>query len=97
MSLATLRVTGSLAKSTEVMKYMQALVKIPEIQASMQELSREMMKVMFITNLLKPYSINLSFSDFWQLYYILLCYIIFYYVAIYFRYILSGFSGFLAA
>eukprot|EP00795_Rhopilema_esculentum_P012344 gene12344-2995_t len=42
--LATLRVSGSLQQSTEVMKYMQALVKVPEIQASMQELSREMMK-----------------------------------------------------
>eukprot|EP00794_Sanderia_malayensis_P005425 gene5425-6104_t len=42
--LATLRVSGSLQKSTEVMKYMQALVKVPEIQASMRELSMEMMK-----------------------------------------------------
>ena len=45
---ATLRVSGSLQQSTEVMKYMQALVKVPEIQASMQELSREMMKVLMI-------------------------------------------------
>ena len=42
--------TGSLAKSTEVMKYMQELVRVPEIQASMHELSREMMKVMGIPN-----------------------------------------------
>lgn len=43
--LATLRVSGSLEKSTEVMRYMQQLVKLPEIQATMQELSKEMMKV----------------------------------------------------
>lgn len=43
--LATLRISGSLQKSTEVMKYMQELVKLPEIRATMQELSKEMMKV----------------------------------------------------
>lgn len=42
---AVLRVAGSLQKSTEVMKAMQTLVKIPEIQATMRELSKEMMKV----------------------------------------------------
>ncbi|MBV99062.1 Charged multivesicular body protein 3, partial [Eschrichtius robustus] len=40
-----LRVAGSLQKSTEVMKAMQSLVKIPEIQATMRDLSKEMMKV----------------------------------------------------
>lgn len=42
---AVLRVAGSLQKSTEVMKAMQNLVKIPEIQATMRDLSKEMMKV----------------------------------------------------
>lgn len=42
---AVLRVAGSLQKSTEVMKAMQNLIKIPEIQATMRELSKEMMKV----------------------------------------------------
>jgi len=42
--LATLRVTGALQTSTEVMKSMQSLVRLPEIQKTMQELSREMMK-----------------------------------------------------
>lgn len=37
---------GALQKSTEVMKAMQSLVKIPEIQATMRELSKEMMKVL---------------------------------------------------
>ncbi|XP_023572428.1 charged multivesicular body protein 3-like isoform X1 [Octodon degus] len=42
--LAVLRVARSLQKSTDVMKAMQSLVKIPEIQAPMSELSKEMMK-----------------------------------------------------
>ncbi|XP_023322141.1 charged multivesicular body protein 3 isoform X1 [Eurytemora carolleeae] len=42
--LATLKVTGALQTSTEVMKSMQSLVRLPEIQKTMQELSREMMK-----------------------------------------------------
>lgn len=43
--LAVLRVAGAMQKSTEVMKAMQNLVKIPEIQATMRELSKEMTKV----------------------------------------------------
>ena len=42
--LAALRVAGSIQKSTEVMKSMQALVKVPEVAQTMQELSKEMMK-----------------------------------------------------
>ena len=42
---ATLRMAGALEKSGEVMKYMQQLVKVPEIQATMNEMSKEMMKV----------------------------------------------------
>jgi charged multivesicular body protein 3 len=42
--LATLKVTGALQTSTEVMQSMQSLVKLPEIQKTMQEMSREMMK-----------------------------------------------------
>jgi len=42
--LATLKVTGALQTSTEVMQSMQSLVRLPEIQKTMQELSREMMK-----------------------------------------------------
>lgn len=44
-SLAVLRIAGALQKSTEVMKAMQNLVKVPEIQATMRELSKEMTKV----------------------------------------------------
>lgn len=42
---ATLRVAGALSKSTEVMQSMQQLVKVPEIHATMREMSKEMMKV----------------------------------------------------
>ncbi|OXB54259.1 hypothetical protein ASZ78_012696 [Callipepla squamata] len=50
---AVLRVAGSLQKSTEVMKAMQSLVKIPEIQATMRELSKEMMKAGIIEEMLE--------------------------------------------
>ncbi|KAL6055064.1 hypothetical protein STEG23_035307 [Scotinomys teguina] len=43
--LSVLRVAGFLQKSTEVMKVMHNLMKIPEIWATIQELSKDMMKV----------------------------------------------------
>lgn len=51
--LALLRVSGSLQKSTEVMKAMQNLIKIPEIQATMRDLSKEMMKAGIIEEMLE--------------------------------------------
>ncbi|KAG7461549.1 hypothetical protein MATL_G00192240 [Megalops atlanticus] len=51
--LSVLRVAGALQKSTEVMKAMQSLVKIPEIQATMRELSKEMMKAGIIEEMLE--------------------------------------------
>ncbi|XP_062903143.1 E3 ubiquitin-protein ligase RNF103 isoform X4 [Mobula hypostoma] len=51
--LAVAKVTGALEKSTEVMKAMQNLVKIPEIQATMRELSKEMMKAGIIDEMLE--------------------------------------------
>ena len=42
---AQVRVAGSLSKSADTMKAMQQLVKVPEIQKTMQEMSKEMMKV----------------------------------------------------
>ncbi|XP_067885235.1 E3 ubiquitin-protein ligase RNF103 isoform X3 [Heterodontus francisci] len=51
--LAIAKVTGSLEKSTEVMKAMQNLVKIPEIQATMRDLSKEMMKAGIIEEMLE--------------------------------------------
>lgn len=51
--LALLRVSGSLQKSTEVMKAMQNLIKVPEIQATMRDLSKEMMKAGIIEEMLE--------------------------------------------
>ena len=42
---AMMRMAGSISKSTDVMKAMQNLIKVPEIQSSMMELSKEMAKV----------------------------------------------------
>ena len=50
--LATLKVAGALAQSADVMKSMSALVKIPETQKAMMELSREMMKAGIIEEML---------------------------------------------
>jgi charged multivesicular body protein 3 len=43
-----LRIAGALQRSTEVMKAMQQLIKIPEVAATMRDLSKEMMKVLYI-------------------------------------------------
>lgn len=43
--IATLKIAGTLQKSSEVMSMVNNLVKLPEISAQMQEMSREMMKV----------------------------------------------------
>ncbi|XP_066576277.1 E3 ubiquitin-protein ligase RNF103 isoform X2 [Amia ocellicauda] len=51
--LSVLRVAGALQKSTEVMKAMQSLVKIPEIQATMRDLSKEMMKAGIIEEMME--------------------------------------------
>ncbi|XP_048851949.1 charged multivesicular body protein 3 [Brienomyrus brachyistius] len=51
--LSVLRVSGALQRSTEVMKAMQNLVKVPEIQATMRELSKEMMKAGMIEEMLE--------------------------------------------
>lgn len=45
---AQLKMAGSLAKSAEVMKAMQQLIKIPELQKTMQDMSKEMMKVRWV-------------------------------------------------
>nr|CAG4642077.1 EOG090X0EF4 [Eurycercus lamellatus] len=51
--LATLRIAGALQKSTEVMKAMQQLIKIPEVAATMRDLSKEMMKAGIIEEMLE--------------------------------------------
>jgi charged multivesicular body protein 3 len=43
--LATIKVTGSLEKSADIMALVNKMVKLPEISNTMQELSKEMLKV----------------------------------------------------
>ncbi|WAQ82398.1 hypothetical protein PtA15_2A715 [Puccinia triticina] len=42
--LATLKISGTLQKSTEIMKLSNSLMKLPELNKTMQEMSQEMMK-----------------------------------------------------
>ncbi|KAJ3276810.1 Charged multivesicular body protein 3 [Terramyces sp. JEL0728] len=42
--LAVIKVTGALEKSTQVMKVVNTLMKLPEISQTMTEMSKEMMK-----------------------------------------------------
>ncbi|KAK4311701.1 hypothetical protein Pmani_016833 [Petrolisthes manimaculis] len=51
--LATIRIAGSLQQSTEVMKAMQELIKLPEISRVMQDMSREMMKAGIIEEMIE--------------------------------------------
>ncbi len=39
------KVTGAFQKSTEIMKATNQLVKLPELSATMRQMSQEMMKV----------------------------------------------------
>ncbi|XP_037824218.1 charged multivesicular body protein 3-like [Lucilia sericata] len=50
---ATLRVAGSLQKSTEVMQAMQNLVRYPELAGIMRDMSKEMMKAGIIEEMLE--------------------------------------------
>lgn len=43
---ATLKIAGTLQKSSEVMSMVNSLVKLPEISMQMQEMTKEMMKVL---------------------------------------------------
>ncbi|XP_059469187.1 charged multivesicular body protein 3 [Neocloeon triangulifer] len=51
--LATIRVAGAVKKSTEVMTSMQHLVRVPEVAATMRDMSREMMKAGIIEEMLE--------------------------------------------
>lgn len=43
--LSTIKVTGSLQKSTEIMKLSSSLIKLPQLSGTMSQMSEEMMKV----------------------------------------------------
>jgi len=51
--VAAIRMAGALQQSAEVMKNMQSLVRIPEIAATMRELSKEMMKAGIIEEMIE--------------------------------------------
>ncbi|KAL3863302.1 hypothetical protein ACJMK2_005067 [Sinanodonta woodiana] len=61
--LATLRLAGALEKSTVVMKSMQSLIKVPEIMATMREMSKEMMKAGIIEEMLEDTMEGLEDQD----------------------------------
>ena len=61
--LATIKVAGCLQKSAEVMKTMQQLVRLPEIQKTMMEMSREMMKAGIIEEMLEDTMENVTESE----------------------------------
>lgn len=48
-----MKIAGSLKTSTEVMKSMSNLVKIPELQRTMNEMSKEMMKAGIIDEMIQ--------------------------------------------
>ncbi|KAG0240360.1 Snf7-domain-containing protein [Mortierella sp. GBAus27b] len=51
--LATLKIAGTLQRSTELMGTVNNLVKLPEISAQMQEMSREMMRAGIIDEMIQ--------------------------------------------
>ncbi|KAG0293673.1 Vacuolar protein-sorting-associated protein 24 [Linnemannia gamsii] len=51
--LSTLKIAGTLQKSSEVMGMVNNLVKLPQISAQMQEMSKEMMKAGIIDEMLQ--------------------------------------------
>ncbi|KAJ8271647.1 hypothetical protein COCON_G00105060 [Conger conger] len=61
--LAVMRMAGAMQKSTEVMKAMQNLVKIPEVQATMRELSKEMTKAGIIEEMMEDTFENMEDED----------------------------------
>lgn len=50
--LGQMKIAGSMKSSTEVMKAMSSLMKLPELQKTMQEMSKEMMKMGIIDELI---------------------------------------------
>lgn len=45
--VATVKITGTLQKSTEIMKLSNQLVSLPQLSGTMRAMSEEMMKVSF--------------------------------------------------
>jgi len=51
--LATIRMAGTIQQSTEVMKTMQQLMKVPQVMGIMREMSKEMMKAGLIEEMIE--------------------------------------------
>lgn len=49
------KVTGAFQKSTEIMKTTNQLIKLPQLSATMREMSMEMMKVSRIHSFPRPH------------------------------------------
>lgn len=60
---ATLKVSGSLQKSTEVMQAMQRLVRLPEIAETMREMSKEMTKAGILEEMIEETFESLEDSE----------------------------------
>jgi charged multivesicular body protein 3 len=58
--VAQVKIAGSLKKSTDIMKMVNRLVRLPEISKDMQEMSREMMKAGIIEEMMND---TLDFVD----------------------------------
>lgn len=61
--MATLKVSGSLQKSTEVMAAMQKLVRLPEIANTMREMSKEMTKAGILEEMIEETMESLEDSE----------------------------------
>ena len=61
--LATIRVTGAIEKSTGVMSSMQKLIKEPELRKTMQQMSKEMMKMGMIDEMMDDAMESLDDED----------------------------------
>lgn len=61
--LSMMRMSGSIQRSTEVMAAMRNLIKLPEIQASMMELSKEMTKAGLIEEMMEDTFESLEDDD----------------------------------
>lgn len=57
---AIARTVGHLSKSAEVMKLVNDLMKAPEMAATMQEFSKEMTKVSFLSQKLQSFNLFLD-------------------------------------
>jgi len=61
--LATMRMAGTIEQSTEVMKNMQQLMKVPEVMQVMREMSKEMSRVGIIEEIIEETMTSLEPED----------------------------------